>query len=288
MSSEFFFLFAGLGLFGSAVGGYYDLKTSEIPDEVPLSISIIGLLLYFIDFLFYGNAFPFISIMTICGFFLITGYILFWLSQWGEADVLILGALGVLLPYLFSVQNNFADAFFFANVFLIASFAVGGIYSIVFSIAVMFRDKKVKDFAGYILKEKKQVRVIVLIIIAGVSLYIYARAVELYFIKILAIEFLIFVPMFYFLIKFAKFIDEFVYRKKIKTSDLVEGDVIAQEIDKLNIKGTRYEGIMDEDIKKIQKVLKYVYVKDGVRYAPVFFFTILFFMLFWNKLAVFI
>ncbi|OYT34035.1 MAG: hypothetical protein B6U87_02685, partial [Candidatus Aenigmarchaeota archaeon ex4484_52] len=64
-----------------------------------------------------------------------------------------------------------------------------------------------------------------------------------------------------------------------KTKNLQEGDVIAEKIKKLNINGKRYEGISKEDILKIRKIKKYIYIKDGVRYAPTFFFTIVFFVI---------
>ena len=312
MSFSLLFLFAAVALIGSAAGGYFDLKTSEIPDEVPILISLAGIILYAFDFLFNKNAFPFVSILTTCGLFLTIGYLLFWLSQWGEADVLILASIGVLLPYLFSVPNTFGEALLFAGIFLIASFAIGGVYSIAFSIIIMVKNKKTKAFGKYLLKEKSQVRVISYVLIIGVILCCYTNYIKLYLLKNAILEFMVLIPTFYVLLKFAKFADSSVYKKKIKTSDLLEGDVIAEVIKEtkpkeetgkpkslfqkiiefikkiLNIEGTRYEGITNEDIKKIQKKQKHVYVKDGVRYAPVFFFTILFFLLFKEYIVRFI
>ncbi|RLG14252.1 MAG: hypothetical protein DRN66_02515 [Candidatus Nanohalarchaeota archaeon] len=283
MAVSLFLLFASVALIGSALGSYYDLKTSEIPDKVPIGISLMGLILYILDFFINKNTFPFVSIISVCGFFLVCGYVLFWLAQWGEADVLILVSLGVLLPYLFSIPNNFHSAMMFAGVFMGISFAVGGIYSVVFSIIIMVKNKKTNAFAKYILKEKNQLHSIFCFLILGTVLYIYACLKQMHYLELLTVELLVFIPFFYMLIKFAKFADEFVYRKKIKTTELVEGDVIAQKIKELKINGKRYEGIVEEDVKKIKKILKYVYVKDGVRYAPVFFLTILLFLAIWKS-----
>lgn len=288
MVFSFFFLFASLALIGTALGSYYDLKTSEIPDEVPIGISLMGFILYILDYFINKNAFPFISIISICGFFLLCGYILFWFSQWGEADALILTSLGFLLPPLLSIPNIFPDALLYAGLFLVFSFAIGGIYSIAFSIIMMVKKKKTNAFTKYVLKDKNQLHLLFCFLIMGLVFYIYAVFMQSPYIRIIAAELVVLIPLFFFLFKFAKFADNFIYRKKIKTTELVEGDVIAQKIKELKINGKRYEGITENDIKKIKKLLKYVYVKDGVRYAPVFFLTILFFLLFAKYIIIFI
>ncbi|MBU4246678.1 MAG: prepilin peptidase, partial [Nanoarchaeota archaeon] len=87
-----------IALAGSAVGGWIDLKTTEIPDSVPLSMAAAGLIVHIVYALLTGvwtNVYYSIGVGIL---FLIFGYILYYTGQWGEADVLLLAAVGVVVP----------------------------------------------------------------------------------------------------------------------------------------------------------------------------------------------
>ncbi|OYT34269.1 MAG: hypothetical protein B6U87_02270, partial [Candidatus Aenigmarchaeota archaeon ex4484_52] len=219
MSFVLFFCFIALA--GSAIGGYLDIKTSEIPDEVPLGICIIGIILYILDFLINNNPIAIVSIITISIFFIFIGYIFFWLNQWGEADALMLASLGVLMPGCFCfIENSFLDAFLFANKFLIISFIIGSIWAILYSVLIMVKEKKTIAFFKYLCKKEIELRFFFVFVILGIFF-----------------AYFLFIPMFYLFYKFAKFTENNIYKKKIKTKNLQEGDVIAEKIKKLNING---------------------------------------------------
>ncbi|MEM5784482.1 MAG: A24 family peptidase [Candidatus Aenigmatarchaeota archaeon] len=63
---------------------------------------------------------------------------------------------------------------------------------------------------------------------------------------------------------------EKIFIKKINSKNLKVGDVLGEDIKSLNLSSKRIKGLTETDIKKIQKLKKYVKIKDGVRFGPVF------------------
>jgi len=69
--------------------------------------------------------------------------------------------------------------------------------------------------------------------------------------------------------RFGKVVEETGFKKRIKISELREGDVLDDS--KL------WEGLTKEQIKKLQKSnKKYVVIKEGVRFAPTFPIALMF------------
>ncbi|HDD46289.1 MAG TPA: hypothetical protein ENG42_02350 [Candidatus Aenigmarchaeota archaeon] len=80
----------------------------------------------------------------------------------------------------------------------------------------------------------------------------------------LALPFLSIAAMLFFY--YSKIIDEIVLKKRILTKNLKEGDVLA---------GSKWRGLNKKEIAKLRKRKKYVWIKEGVRFAPVFPITML-------------
>ncbi|MCK5042542.1 MAG: hypothetical protein KAR51_00810, partial [Candidatus Aenigmarchaeota archaeon] len=85
-----------------------------------------------------------------------------------------------------------------------------------------------------------------------------------------------------------KAIDSFVFRKEVDTSDLCEGDVLAEKIETKDssyskkLSGKLFIGLETEDIEFIRKTKKKVWIKEGIPFVPTFFFSIIFVWLFGN------
>ena len=62
---------------------------------------------------------------------------------------------------------------------------------------------------------------------------------------------------------------------KISSKKLQEGDMIAQDIPKLKILKRQIRGLTKDEIKKIRRIKKYILIRDGIRYGPVFFLALL-------------
>jgi hypothetical protein len=73
--------------------------------------------------------------------------------------------------------------------------------------------------------------------------------------------------------KFAKTVEDVGFKKRIKVSEIKEGDVPTDF--------KVWEGITKEQIKELKKSKKkYVWIKEGVRFAPAFTFALIFTLFF--------
>ncbi|MBU4246640.1 MAG: hypothetical protein KKE71_06350 [Nanoarchaeota archaeon] len=87
----------------------------------------------------------------------------------------------------------------------------------------------------------------------------------------------------YFFYTFAQTIDTVAFKRKVKTSDLREGDVLSEDVAGLSSK--LYIGLTAEQIEKVRKEKKEVWIKEGIRYGPTFFLALIATWLFGNVIS---
>lgn len=290
------YLLFAVALVGAAAGGWIDLKTTEVPDSVPLGMAVAGLVIHAFQAYSTGTLFPLYSAAAVSLGYLAFGYILYYTGQWGEADVLLLGAVGFVLPTAPQFFSGTAAALpwtIYPLIFLLNTFIVGGVYSILYAFAVALGSGKVKKaFYEDITKNRQTIIRIALFAIFGVALMsLYFGSATTYPASFFLIQAAIILPAFaglYLIYRFAIIVDKHAFRKKIPASQLREGDVLAESIRAggLNLSGKLFVGLEKSDVKKIQKVKKSVLIKEGIRYGPTFFLALLATWLFGNLLMV--
>ncbi len=277
-------LFAA-ALIGTAAGGWIDLKTTEIPDIIPASIVGAGLILHIAEAYFAGSMFPLYAAFAAAIGYLAFGYVLYYTGQWGEADVLLLGAIGFILPVAPSFFNATASGtiwYTYPLIFLLNTFIVGGVYSIIYAFIVAFREKRVvNSLYSDIRANAKSFSKIALLFLAGatvIAAYIstYIVRIPMYFLMERALVLLPAIILLFFIYRFAIVVDKIAFRKKVLSSKLQEGDVLAESISAKGLKmgGKLFIGLTKEQIKKIQKAKKTVWIKEGIRYGPTFFLAL--------------
>ena len=255
-------------LFSSTLASYYDLKTTEVPDKIfylTIFLSLPFLLfkifaLHEFSFLFYGILFSFF------------GFLLYKVGQWGGADATLFGIFGFLLPekmfgfQIFPTQINFIINFFF----------VGSLYLIIYSFILLYKSG---NFSRS-LKEVKKVRKLIF----GFSLLTFIPSFLLSFFLLKDLIFSFFsaltISAFYIILfslyKILRFIEKKIFIRKIPVSKLKVGDML--------LKRRELVGITKDEIKKIKKSgKKFVWIKEGVRFVPVFPISLLL-TLFFNNL----
>lgn len=291
MPIEMLFLVAAL--LGTAAGGWIDLKTTEIPDIVPMSMIGIGLVLHIIDGMLAGSYQGLISGVTVCIIYLIIGYILYYTGQWGEADVLLLAATGFLIPRPLSFFNIAPIDRIYPLIFLLNIFIVGGIYSIIYSTILSLKNPAVfSNFFKDITKNKKKIIMMTLLVTSALT---FLTAISLYALKLgiaagyIAIQFALFIPLTACIIliyRFAVVLDNTAFKSRILTSRLKEGDVLAETLELKNttLSGKLFIGLTANQINQIKKEKKYINIKEGIRYGPTFFLSILFTWFFGNSI----
>ncbi|VVB59904.1 Type IV leader peptidase family protein [uncultured archaeon] len=270
-------------LVGSAIGGWIDLKTTEIPDIVPLSMAGAGLLIHVINALLIGIWTNVYYSLGVGALFLVFGYLLYYTGQWGEADVLLLAAVGVIIPQPLSFfgKNILATAGVeFPIIFLLNTFLVGGIYSLVYSAILAAKNKSIFPQFFKLLRNsgKSFVKVAgILFVVSFISVIGFTQFFGTGFsFAIFLYDFLVLIPAVAFIFLFylfAQTIDTVAFRKKVKSKDLKEGDVLAEDVAGF---GSRlYIGLENQQIKKIRATKKEVWIKEGIRYGPTFFLSLL-------------
>ena len=282
-----------VALLGTGLAGWQDLKTSGVEDKYPVFIGVSGILIHLINSYLTGVWSGLYHSVIVGLAFLAFGYVMYFVRQWGEADVLILGAIGFLIPAplsLFAINMPF---YYYAAVFLATVFIVGGVYSVIYSLVLALRtpgfaakfSKVLNSYSSCFLNLSVVLFVISVFAIRYVQDNFYA--LDDILLRQTVIIYVFFVIGF-FLVAFSKTIDSFVFRQEVDTSDLCDGDVLAEKIDtddsyySKRLSGKFFVGLDMKDIEFIRKARKKVWIKEGIPFVPTFFFSIVFVWLFGN------
>jgi len=261
-----------VGIAGFSLAGYLDLKTTEFPDWIPYSVIILALLVRGI-FSFLLNDFSIIiNSVIIGGLFLGFGLVLYFLRQWGDGDAWLFGSMGFLFPANPGFTENIYFQFpmtLFMNFFFVSFF-----YIIAYSVFLGIRNPVIlKTFKSELKKNSKG-------LYAGISVFIAAYVALIFLFSGLGgipTNFLMFPFLLILLgifIIYAQVIETKFFRKKIPATKLKLGDVPLSE---------RWRVLKPKEIEKLKKSGGYVWVKEGVRFAPVFVITLVV-SLFWGDL----
>ena len=263
-----------VALIGSTAAGLYDLKTTEIPDEIPYVMMAIGIAGNIIKSYLVWSYWPFLLSMIVGLAFLGFGFLMYYLGQWGGGDAKILSAIGFLVPVLppginVNLMFPFPIGFFF-NVFL-----VGALYMIVYAIVLSFINRDI--WSAFLEGLKANAKIFTMFNLSLLALLIFSVTLLTKYYELIPLNDMIVFSLMIFLIttgffilwKFVKTVEEVGFKKKIPMSQLKVGDVpMDYKI---------WEGITEKELKKIKSSgEKYVWIKEGVRFAPAFPLALIF------------
>jgi preflagellin peptidase FlaK len=267
-------LFLVVAFIGSTAAGLYDLKTTEIPDEIPYTMMAVGIIGGVIKSYLAWSYMPLVFSFTVGLGFLGFGLIMYYTGQWGGGDAKILSGVGFLVPTLPSYVTKtlffpFSLSFFF-NLFLI-----GAIYMIVYALVLSIINRKI--WTAFFKDMKANVKTL---LIFDFSLVVFFILIGFIFTKFFNFTFsdnllnlnltlVLLCTGLFLLWKFVKVVEEVGFRKKIPVFQLKIGDV------PLDFKV--WEGVTEKDLTRIKKSgKKYIWIKEGVRFAPAFPLALLF------------
>lgn len=248
---------------GSIYAAIWDLRTTEIPDEIPHAMIIFALLYYGIQSVIESNPWIFLNSIIAGGAIFALGFIMYYAGQWGGGDAKVLAAIIFLLP----VSNTVLP---FPITYLLNVFIVGAGYMILYSFALALMNRKI--FSAFFVDVRKNKAVFAL---GSISLFAVVAIINYSIFALLAypINYLsIFqnslIPVvaavaLFSIWRFAKAVEEVGFKRKIALSKLKVGDVL--------IDSKIWEGITEKQLKRIKKSeKKFVWIKEGVRFAPTF------------------
>lgn len=268
----FTLIFLLIALAGFGYSAYLDLRYTEFPDWLPYSIiiaAIIARVAYYISVsgftvsAVYSMAPMFITGILFLGF----GLLFYYTNQWGDGDAWLLGGMGFLFPDSAQIFV-FTGPLPFQLVLIFNFFIVSLVYMIVYSAYLGITKKDVnKEFRKLIGEKKKRT----LNLIAGIFALASVLAAIMIFYRGINPGLSLFIFPFFLsamvvFFQYGKAIESKAFRKKVDVKELQEGDVVMDG---------KWVGLTKDDIEKYKKRGGKVWIKEGVRFAPVFLITIL-------------
>jgi len=259
----------------SSVAGLFDLKTTEIPDEIPYVMIAVGLIFAGVQSYQQWTYQPLLN-SVIAGLGLLGfGFLMYYFGQWGGGDAKILSGVGFLLPTL---PASFTPGlmFPFPLSYLFNVFLVGAGYMILYAIAFAFLNKKIIFEFRRELKASSN-----FLLVCSTVLFVVFLAINWYLSKISQtaltaslllknslLPLLATITLFLFW-KFAKVVENVGFKKKIPISKLRVGDVL--------LDSKVWEGITEKELKKLKNSGKRsVTIKEGVRFGAAFPLALIF------------
>ncbi|HLC39785.1 MAG TPA: A24 family peptidase [archaeon] len=262
---------------GTAVAAWWDLRTTEVPDEVFYTMFGVGFAYYFYQSFIAGSIWPLVNPLAIAGVLFGIGYIMYKFGQWGGADTFLLTAVGFLLPGVPAGLGFSPQLFFpFPFSYLVNVFLIGTPYMLLYAAFIAFRDKKVRNAFEKDMKASAKSYTFF-----AVVLFIFFFALSYYLSSQLAMPATNFeiaraslIPVIatlglFVVFKFSKNVEEIGFKKKIPIGKLKVGDVLEDSVE--------FVGMSASEVAKIKKSgKKFVVIKEGVRFAPAFPLALLF------------
>ena len=251
---------------------FQDIRTREIANWLNFSLIIFALGFRFFYSLFSESFGFFYQGLIGLGIFFILGNLLYYGKFFAGGDAKLMIALGAILGFSESFSVNLKIFACFLLIFLF----VGAIYGIFMSIYFSLRNFKKfrREFSVQLRKNKK---LVILFLFLGLLLMVIGFLESMFFV----LGILIFVlPYFYV---YAKAVDESCMVKKVKTSQLTEGDWLYKsvKVGKKIIKAT-WDGLKKEEIKKLRKKYKMILIRYGIPFSAVFLISFLILIYFWK------
>ena len=245
-----------------------DLRKREIANWLNFSLIIFAMGFRFFYSLFSNDFGLFYQgILGLMIFFLL-GNLLYYGRMFAGGDSKLLIALGAILP----ISDSFFTNVKFFSIFLIIFLLIGAIYSLVGSLILSFNNFLAfrKEFKNQIRKNKKFTIPIMFFALIIMSLGFMESLLFL-------LGILIFLAPYLYI--YAKAIDESCMIKKISTKNLMEGDWLYKDVrvGKQIIKAT-WNGLDKEEIKQLKKYHKFVLVRYGIPFSPVFLISFLIYL----------
>jgi len=256
-------ILAAIGVAGFGLAGYWDLKTTEFPDWLPYSMIILALAVRGVAAWLLADWSIITSSVLIGVAFLALGLAMYFLKQWGDGDAWLLGALGFLFPnasgFAYSGVFPFPVAMIF-NFFLVA-FA----YIIVYSVALSFTRPDI--YSGFIRSFRRDYKGAVVLVGGATAAYL-AFLLAMFFTfslappsPLLAASFPALVAFIVVFSRYGMYIEKNLFKRRIPVSRLRAGDVPV---------GGQWRVLSPKEVKALKRRGGSIWIKEGVRFAPVF------------------
>ena len=232
-----------------SIASYQDLKTTEISDNLLYLFLFFSIFINILESLVKNDVNILINSLMNGTFVTIFSIIFYYSGQWGAGDSFLFSSIGFLNPF----NEDISFSFFY---FLLLSF-VGFFYAFLNAFSIFFLQKKKIRFS---MEEKKFLVLILFTVLFSFSLIKFS----------LVFLFIEFLSLLVFALVFFRKIERLMI-KRVAIDHLKEGDVL--------LEFKKWVGITKREIEELKKRgKKFVYVKEGIRFAPAFLLSFLFYV----------
>jgi len=266
-------ILAAIGIAGFGLAGYWDLKSTEFPDWLPYSMIILALAVRSV-FAWLSSDWGILTSSILVGVaFLAVGLAMYFARQWGDGDAWLLGALGFLFP------NPSGFAYFgffpFPVAMLFNFFLVAFIYIIAYSVVLSLTRPDV--YRGFIRSFRREYKGAVMLVGGTTAAYlIFLVTMFLSFrlappSPLLAASFPALIAFIVVFSRYGMYIEKNLFKRRIPVSRLRAGDVPV---------GGKWRVLRPAEVKALKRRGGHVWIKEGVRFAPVFVIALVVTLLF--------
>jgi len=273
---EYYFLFA-LAVVWIVFAVVQDFKTREVANW--LNFSLIAFVLAYRAFygIFFKDLMFFVYGLLGVLFFVVFGYVFYYSRVFAGGDAKLLMGLGGVLPY-----QNFGDYLYLGLGFVFLLFAVGSIYSLIYSLFLVVKNKKkfVIEFKREFVKNKKSFYFVLVLVVIFEIIILITKLNEYFYFSLLGL--LVFLlPVLYI---YAKALEKgcmtkLVFPGKLTIGDWLEKDVkVGRRIIKKTVHGLTWK-----NIELLRKAKKKVWIKEGIPFTPSFLVAFIIFVLIWLR-----
>jgi Flp pilus assembly protein protease CpaA len=259
-----------IGLVALVIASLFDIRTREVPDWLNYSLVAFAVGSSLILSIYRGYVHIIINSLLGLAFGLAIGLLMFYTGQWGGGDSKLIIGLSALIGFSFS---EFSQNIPFFIIFLINILLVGAIYGLGFSLVkALLNYKSFKQAVEQKLRSRQVLVIRIILLVLGIGAFVFlllTKSVESAMIFGLALSLF----LFFYLWVFVATVEQTCMIKKIKLSQLTEGDWVVGEVvknKKTILKPTRI-GVTLKQMALLKKNrIREVTIKVGVPFVPSF------------------
>lgn len=269
---------------GSALAGYVDLRTTEIPDEIPVAMALFAFLWGGLAYITSGST-VLLQSLLVGGAFFGLGFLMYYTGQWGGGDAKLLAAVGMLVPAapVFAVNTLFP----FALSFLLNVFLIGAVYIVLYSILISLPNTSVtRAFVRDVRGGWKQIGFFGVALVAAVLVAV-RMAGTTHQQTLLALSLVPGGLGLFVLWRFLRIVERVGFQKRISVRKLRVGDMIGEDVPELKLSKRLLRGLTEQEVRAIRRHRREVTIREGVRFGPVFTIALLFTLFFGDAVLFF-
>jgi Flp pilus assembly protein protease CpaA len=278
-----FWVLLAIAVLGFGYAAYKDLRTTEFPDWLPYAIILLAIGARGAFAFVLADWWILVSSLFMGALLLGSGLLLYYTKQWGDGDAWLFGALGFLYPSTAGLPEVSVSIIPFPLIIIFNFFMLSFLYLVVYSVALGLRNKK--ELHTFFISLRKDIKGIGLVTAgfaaacAAFGTYLFSVGRVPPFLIYMFFVFPGFLLALLVFIRYGRFVENNLFKRQINVSDMKSGDVPAD---------AKWKVMTPKELAELKKRGGKIWIKEGVRFAPVFIITVLVTLFYGSLFSLFI